>query len=736
MDRLGGTIGSHDSYDDNEHDLADDGASAEAPPSPVGQDERRMQVRAYNHWAGLLGDNNFPSIGSLEPEKLDDFGPYSVLLDFTGGIEDPAIRFLGGELASECDADEKIDTLADVPSLSLLSRITDHYMQILANQAPIGFEAEFVNQRSRTVLYRGILLPFTSDGNTIDFIFGVINWKEMANQDEADELLLEIDQALNTDVTGPESSEEDEGDHAPELEDRVMADPDADLAGLSGYSNADQEPLEIAGNSDHAPMADVASDDAVLDLGAFAAQQDGDDVPVELPVPAFGAASDESLETEEEPEDENPDSDEDAAAFEGGHFVALDEDGEPYDYGLSEFGDEAPLEDVDDVVDPLADEKASAGLTSLVSRGDKAKAPIGLSLDALANQPAIAEEIEPEYAATEHGFGRSGNDVSAPGGMPPAIPSEYVPEETPVYQETPAYEHTPDQSHYDTVVSGDLDPEEPAPEFEAQTEADAAYELTEESIVEDEPVDSEAEPDASPLELTEEVAVAEPETTEEAVEDIVPAAPSLDELCEAEPDGLYDTLAVAREAAQQARSTEDRSRKALYEAVGRAYDFSLEAQSNPDDFAELIAENGLSVQERAPMTPIVKLVFGADYDKTRLTEYATVLAYAHRNGVERGGLVDVLRSAEGGLKGIVQDERRARREEAGEAVEPKGVIRAALASKLLEFEAVELDDIAENDGAEFALLMVRRTETGEIEVVGEVPDDVKLVERAARKLLK
>jgi len=104
--------------------------------------------------------------------------------------------------------------------------------------------------------------------------------------------------------------------------------------------------------------------------------------------------------------------------------------------------------------------------------------------------------------------------------------------------------------------------------------------------------------------------------------------------------------------------------------------------------------------------------------------------------VERGGLIDVLRSAEGGLKGIVQDERRARREEAGETVEPKGVVREALASKLLEFEAVELDDIAENDGAEFALLMVRRTETGEIEVVGEVPDDVKLVERAARKLLK
>ena len=28
----------------------------------VGQDERRMQVRAYNHWASLLDNRNFPAL--------------------------------------------------------------------------------------------------------------------------------------------------------------------------------------------------------------------------------------------------------------------------------------------------------------------------------------------------------------------------------------------------------------------------------------------------------------------------------------------------------------------------------------------------------------------------------------------------------------------------------------------------------------------------------------------------
>src|SRR5690606_20425879 len=36
----------------------------------------------------------------------------------------------------------------------------------------------------------------SSDDETIDFIYGVINWKEMADQQTTDELLLQIDQAL------------------------------------------------------------------------------------------------------------------------------------------------------------------------------------------------------------------------------------------------------------------------------------------------------------------------------------------------------------------------------------------------------------------------------------------------------------------------------------------------------------------------------------------------------------
>jgi hypothetical protein len=86
--------------------------------------------------------------------------------------------------------------ISQVPNRSLLSRLTDHYMQIIANRAPIGFEAEFVSHKGANTLYRGILMPLSTDGNEIDFIYGVINWKELAGGAETVELAGEVDRAI------------------------------------------------------------------------------------------------------------------------------------------------------------------------------------------------------------------------------------------------------------------------------------------------------------------------------------------------------------------------------------------------------------------------------------------------------------------------------------------------------------------------------------------------------------
>src|SRR5690242_14154742 len=211
-----------DSYSEHPSDF-DLAASSEVTASDdiaaaIGTDERRMHVRAYNYWVSLLDGRDFPSIEDLEPADVTDFAGNSVLLDFTCGRDNPAIPYIGAAIREECGLTEDTRNIDDVPSRSLLSRLTDHYLQIIANRAPIGFEAEFANQREETICYRGILMPFSSDGETIDFIYGVINWKHVGVDEDAQE-------PLSGEVELPrvefELPGEDQDDYRPVEQDQV-----------------------------------------------------------------------------------------------------------------------------------------------------------------------------------------------------------------------------------------------------------------------------------------------------------------------------------------------------------------------------------------------------------------------------------------------------------------------------------------------------------------------------------
>ncbi|HXH54111.1 MAG TPA: hypothetical protein VNH53_11895 [Sphingomicrobium sp.] len=453
-----------DGYRDFPSDFEPSTASEASPESDVaaaiGTDERRMHVRAYNYWVSLLDGRDYPSIEDLEPGDLKDFADNSVLLDFTAGRDNPATAYIGAAIREECDLAEDIRTIGDVPSRSLLSRLTDHYLQIIANRAPIGFEAEYVNQRGDNICYRGILMPFSSDGDTIDFIYGVINWKRVGEQP-------------------------------------------ADIA--------PGEAVEADGAAQQAPVAD--------ELG--------------MPEPA-------------EPEAEQP-----------------------------------------PVAEPIVQQPAEQS-----------------------DLPAIEIEQPPVHFSWEDGPLADADEIDAP-----------------------------------AIMLG-------------------------------------------------------------------------------EDAGLADRLWAARETAEAAKAADGRTRAALYRALSLAYDFALASQRMPEDYAELLEESGVKAQARAPMTPIVKLVFGIDYDKTRLTEFAAALSYAQRQDIALGGFLDFIEKTPGGLKALVAAERQARRPEArpDNSETARARLRAAA--------PIALEEIRSDD--EFSLVLTRRAGDGGQEAVAVI-DDPAMVERAIRR---
>jgi hypothetical protein len=189
--------------------------------------------------------------------------------------------------------------------------------------------------------------------------------------------------------------------------------------------------------------------------------------------------------------------------------------------------------------------------------------------------------------------------------------------------------------------------------------------------------------------------------------------------------GLADRLWAARESAEVCKQADGRSRAALYRALAMAYDFAVAAKRVPDDYSEILDDAGVKAQARAPMTPIVKLVFGIDYDKTRLTEFAAALSYAEREHVDFGGFQQFLEQADGGLKGLVAAERKARRPDkpAEDKVE---MAKAALRSA----PPIALAQLPTNE--EFALVLTRRNADGIHEVV-ELVADAAMLDRALRR---
>jgi hypothetical protein len=503
----------------NEHEepMALDEPVMDAPPVMGAGRERRISVRAYNYWVSMLAGREFPSVSDLNANDIAGFRDASILLDFSSGPSDPILRYIGKGLREESGLSTSEIKPDQVPGRSLLSRLTAHYLEIMANRAPIGFEAEFINTRGKLTFYRGILLPLSDDGKNINFIYGVMSWKE------------------------------------------------------------------------EAAMADSADARAALERSAM-----------------------------------------------------------------------RPIGQVDDIFN--------------------LSQPAPLALDTLADDTL---DLTPEAQA-------------------PTDDEEYL-----------------DLDHADDALVLDSG--------ESALELDAAAAL---AVDAEEPLD--LIPDA--LDLTDFESVSADEEVLDLGVSLQPLSAAI-EVDDAAVSRLADRLALARDAAEQIKTADSRTRSALYDALGEALAFYADASADPVSYAILLEDAGLKMQDRAPFTPTVKMIFGVDYDKTRLTEYAAALSYAQREDVQPAAFRDYLENFDGGLKGIVAAERQARALAQGN----RRVDRAADAKVRLTHTDVlatlGLTNIPMTDDG-YVLLIGRRNASGFVDVVAAVPPHKPTLDMVLRQVLK
>ena len=172
------------------------------------------------------------------------------------------------------------------------------------------------------------------------------------------------------------------------------------------------------------------------------------------------------------------------------------------------------------------------------------------------------------------------------------------------------------------------------------------------------------------------------------------------------------------------------SRQGLYAALAQTFAFHIAASRDPVSYRKYLRSQGLRQQKRAPFTPALKLTFGKEYDKTRITEYAAALSFAARNEIGPEGLVAFLNSVPGGIKGCVQNERFLKKDGGLErSIEPVEQLMARLKAR----PATPLHEV--NLNSDFGLALIRRKQDGTAEIVAPVSASEQQLVRIAREIL-
>lgn len=201
---------------------------------------------------------------------------------------------------------------------------------------------------------------------------------------------------------------------------------------------------------------------------------------------------------------------------------------------------------------------------------------------------------------------------------------------------------------------------------------------------------------------------------------------------------LTESLRECQALARAVEESDSRSRDSLYRALEGIYAFYLKSEAEPQALDKLLKRAGLRRQARAPFSPVVKLVFGKEFDKSRLSEYASALSYARRSNQSAETVRQFIESQSGGLKGCVKAERAARRVDAGKRQDLADRARQVLR------ELAPLGEVADSGGdeGEFVLLLGRRSSErlGKVQVLNilaEKPSTVDaMLKRVAKRLVQ
>lgn len=142
-----------------------------------GGQEQRLTFRLLSYWNRVRGNRSMPMLSDVNISEITEIWHFTFTIDLLdpGGHK---FHYFGPSLASVFGQDYTGEYLADVMEQDggMLSNTIGFYDKVVEKAEPALEAASFYSEGNE-VRYRSIIVPFSTDGTTIDYLVGTTNYK-------------------------------------------------------------------------------------------------------------------------------------------------------------------------------------------------------------------------------------------------------------------------------------------------------------------------------------------------------------------------------------------------------------------------------------------------------------------------------------------------------------------------------------------------------------------------------
>ena len=137
--------------------------------------EQRLTFRLLSYWNRIRAERSMPSLADVNVSEITEIWHFTFIIDMLNA-DGPSFQYFGSGLSSVFGEDYTGRLLEESLQDMVLDNTIGFYGKVLESKEPALEAASFYSEGDE-VRYRSMIVPLSSDDETIDYLFGTTNYK-------------------------------------------------------------------------------------------------------------------------------------------------------------------------------------------------------------------------------------------------------------------------------------------------------------------------------------------------------------------------------------------------------------------------------------------------------------------------------------------------------------------------------------------------------------------------------